>query len=73
MTTDPIESKKIISDRKTFYIDLKSNARGRVVLITEKVSNNRDIIMLPADVLDEFIEALQEISAANKAYKEDEQ
>ena len=32
---DIICTEKIIADRKTFFIDLKSNARGRVVRITE--------------------------------------
>jgi len=72
MENAPIESKKIIAERKTFYIDLKSNSRGRVVLITEKVSNNRDIVMIPAEILDEFIVALQEISEANKAYTDEQ-
>ncbi len=56
-----IASKKITTERKTFYIDLKSNTRGEVIRITEKVKSNRDLIMVPAEVLDEFINALQEI------------
>ncbi len=62
---DIICTEKIIADRKTFFIDLKSNARGRVVRITEKVSSNRDRIMVPAEILDDFIEALQDIRQAN--------
>lgn len=62
---DIICTEKIIADRKTFFIDLKSNARGRVVRITEKVSSNRDRIMVPAEILDDFIEALQDIRKAN--------
>lgn len=62
---DIICTEKIIADRKTFFIDLKSNARGRVVRITEKVSSNRDRIMVPAEILDDFIEALQDIRRAN--------
>ncbi len=64
---DIICTEKIIADRKTFYIDLKSNARGRVVRITEKVSANRDRIMVPAEILDDFISALQDVREANKA------
>ena len=56
-----IASEKIEFDRKTFFIDLKSNARGEVVKITEKVNTNRDSIMVPAEMIDEFIEALQRI------------
>ncbi len=65
MDNDIIETKKITTDRKTFFIDLKSNARGRVIRITEKVGSNRDIIMVPGEILDEFISALQEIKEAN--------
>ena len=65
MDDDIICTQKIIADRKTFFIDLKSNARGRVARITEKVSSNRDRIMVPAEILDDFIEALQDIRQAN--------
>ena len=58
---DIIHSEKIVADRKTFFLDLKENARGKVVRITEKVSNNRDRIMVPAEIIDEFIAALQDI------------
>lgn len=54
-------TEKIITDRKTFFLDLKQNARGRVVRITEKVSTNRDRIMVPIEILDDFIAALQDI------------
>ena len=63
---DIICTEKIIADRKTFFIDLKSNARGRVIRITEKVSSNRDRIMVPAEILDDFISALQDIRKANQ-------
>ena len=66
MDDDIICTEKIIADRKTFYIDLKANARGRVVRITEKVSSNRDRIMVPDEILDDFIAALEDIRKANK-------
>ena len=65
---DIICTEKIIADRKTFFIDLKSNARGRVVRITEKVSSNRDRIMVPAEILDDFIAALEDIRKANQEH-----
>ena len=43
--------------------DLKQNARGKVVKITEEVSGNRDTIMVPAEILGDFIEALTDIRA----------
>ena len=68
MDDDIICTEKIIADRKTFFLDLKSNARGRVVRITEKVSSNRDRIMVPAEILDDFIAALQDIRKANEEH-----
>lgn len=68
MDDDIICTEKIIADRKTFFLDLKSNARGRVVRITEKVSSNRDRIMVPAEILDDFIAALQDIRRANEEH-----
>lgn len=56
-----LHTEKILADRKTFYIDLKENARGRVVKITEDVGGNRDTIMVPAEILNDFILALQEV------------
>ena len=55
MEDDIICTEKIIAERKTFFLDLKQNARGKVVRITEKVSSNRDRIMVPAEILDDFI------------------
>lgn len=60
---DLLHTEKILADRKTFYLDLKENARGKVVKITEEVSGNRDTIMVPAEVLGDFIEALTDIRA----------
>ncbi|WP_018971020.1 hypothetical protein [Rubritalea marina] len=56
-----LHTEKIIADRKTFYLDLKKNARGKVVKITEDVGGNRDTIMIPADILGDFIAALTDI------------
>ncbi len=56
-----LHTEKILADRKTFYIDLKENSRGMVVKITEDVGGNRDTIMVPAEILGDFIQALQEV------------
>ena len=61
MEDDIICTEKIIADRKTFFLDLKQNSRGQVIRITEKVSSNRARIMVPAEILDDFIAALQDI------------
>ena len=58
---DLLHTEKILAERKTFYMDLKENARGKVVKITEDVSGNRDTIMVPAEILGDFIAALSDI------------
>lgn len=60
----PIHTEKVITDRKIFFLDLKENDRGQFVKITEDVRGRRDTIMVPAETLDEFIEALQQVRAA---------
>ena len=60
---DLLHTEKILADRKTFYLDLKRNQRGMVVKITEDVSGNRDTIMVPAEILGDFISALSDIKA----------
>lgn len=61
MNQEVLHTEKILADRKIFFLDLKENARGRVVKITEDVSGNRDTIMVPAEILGDFIEALTDI------------
>ena len=63
MDTDLLHTEKILADRKTFYLDLKKNVRGMVVKITEDVGGNRDTIMVPAEILGDFIAALTDIKA----------
>ncbi|HRX54538.1 MAG: RNA-binding protein [Verrucomicrobiales bacterium] len=62
----PIHTEKIFADRKIFFLDLKENDRGRFVKITEDVRGRRDTIMLPVEVLEEFIQGLVMISEANQ-------
>lgn len=62
---DLLHTEKILADRKTFYLDLKQNARGKVVKITEDVSGNRDTIMVPAEILSDFIAALTDIQTTS--------
>jgi hypothetical protein len=58
----PIASEKIAVERKLFFIDLKENQRGRYIKITEDVGGRRDTIMLPAEALRDFLEALTRIA-----------
>lgn len=63
MESDLLHTEKILADRKVFFLDLKRNARGMVVKITEDVGGNRDTIMVPAEILGDFIAALSDIKA----------
>jgi hypothetical protein len=66
MNQEVLHTEKILADRKIFFLDLKENSRGRVVKITEDVSGNRDTIMVPAEILGDFIEALTDIKVRTK-------
>ena len=63
MESELLHTEKILADRKVFYLDLKRNARGMVVKITEDVNGNRDTIMVPAEILGDFVAALSDIKA----------
>lgn len=52
---------KIIGERKTFFLDLKENDRGRFIKITEDVRGRRDTIVVPMEVVEEFADALSRI------------
>ena len=48
-----------------FFLDLKENARGRFVKITEDVRGRRDTIMLPSEHIQDFLDALTAIRDAD--------
>jgi hypothetical protein len=66
---DALASERIQIERKQFFFDLKENAQGRFLKITEDVSGRRNTIIVPStglggfrDTLDKIIEAEQENS-----------
>lgn len=67
-----LHTEKILADRKTFYLDLKENDRGKVLKITEEVSGNRDTIMVPSEILSDFIAALTDIQKTAEGESVDE-
>jgi len=69
---EPLMTEKIFSDRKTFFLDLKENDRGRFLKITEDVRGRRDTIMLPADSFQDFYEAMGRILDFNDGEGEGE-
>ena len=62
----PLHTEKIMTERKTFFLDLKENDRGRFIKITEDVRGRRDTIMVPIEVLNEFMDALENIVDADE-------
>ena len=56
---NPLISQKIRVERKQFFFDLKENASGRFIRITEDVFGRRDTIILPTSGLADFMEALE--------------
>lgn len=62
----PLHSEKIVGDRKTFFLDLKENDRGRFIKITEDVRGRRDTIMLPMEAAEEFMDALERVMQAHR-------
>ena len=58
---EPLHTEKIFTDRKIFFIDLKSNDRGMFLKVTEDVRGRRDTIMIPAECLDEIVDALHNV------------
>lgn len=63
----PLHTEKVMADRKIFFLDLKENDRGQFVKITEDVRGRRDTIMVPIEVLEDFISALQNVRDASEA------
>jgi hypothetical protein len=58
----PIATEKLQWERKSFFLDLRENPRGRYLKITESVAGRRDTILMPVECLPEFIEALRRLS-----------
>lgn len=56
-----IASESLEFENKSFFLDLRENARGRVYVITEDVRGRRDRIMLPAGAAAEFLDALRRL------------
>lgn len=68
--SEPIASEKLEIERKVFFLDLKENARGRFIKITEDVGGRRDTIMLPIPAAREFLECLNRLADFEKTLQE---
>jgi hypothetical protein len=59
--TEPLASEQFRIERKLFFIDLRENARGRYLKITEDVNGRRNTLLLPAAAAAEFLTALKRL------------
>ena len=59
-------SERIQVERKQFFFDLKENASGRFLRITEDVGNRRDTIIVPSTGLELFRDTIDNAITANK-------
>lgn len=56
-------SKQIKAKFRTFYVDLKESNNGKFVKISEKSHGRKSTIMMDAEDVAMFIEALQEVQS----------
>jgi hypothetical protein len=56
---ETLRSEKVTVERKTFFLDLKENPRGRFLKITEDANGHSDSIIIPATGLNDFADALE--------------
>jgi hypothetical protein len=66
-------SDRIQIERKQFFFDLKENASGRFLRITEEVGGRRDAIIVPATGLEIFQEKLDNVIDENKQNQDTEE
>jgi thiamine pyrophosphate-dependent acetolactate synthase large subunit-like protein len=61
--TETLRSEKLFnrSKKKVYYVDLKENTDGRFLKITEACGGKRDTIVIPEDLADAFIGAVQRV------------
>jgi hypothetical protein len=58
----PLASEQISHERKTFFLDLMENQRGRFFKISEQVASRRNTIMVPIEAARDLLEALKRLA-----------
>jgi len=58
---DELYSKQIKAKFRTFFVDLKESQNGKFIKISEKSHGKKSTIMMDAEDIPAFIEALQEV------------
>lgn len=69
---DELATRTIKVERKLFHFDLKQNPRGTFLKITEESSGKRDVIILPATGIHDFLDAIEDVIEGNLDDLEDE-
>ena len=59
-------TERVQIERKLFTMDLRENARGRFLKVTEDVGGRRDTIIIPATGLSEVRDIVDRAIAANR-------
>jgi hypothetical protein len=66
IVNDALYSDKVQVERKQFFFELKENARGRFLRITEDVNGRRNAIVIPSGGLEEFARIIGDTIEQNK-------
>ena len=61
---DTLKSEEVQIERKTFYLTLKENPRGRFLRISEECNAKRNSIIIPAPGLKDFEKLIHEMVKA---------
>lgn len=64
---DTLKSGSVPVERKTFFMVLKENVRGRFLRITEDAKGKSNTIIIPSTGLEEFQRVLTEMAKAAQA------
>jgi len=64
----PVPTQSLRVERKQFTFELKENARGQFLRITEEVGGRRDAIIIPLSGVEQFRNTLDEIIRASQKY-----
>lgn len=63
---NPLMSDQVQIERKQFFFDLKENASGRFLRITEDVGGHRDAIIVPSTGLELFRASIEKAISADR-------
>jgi hypothetical protein len=58
---ETLADRQVQIEQKTFHLSLKENRRGRFVRISEEIANHRNSVIIPANGLGEFKQALEDL------------